>query len=86
VPRGLSDAPGRTSGASSGAIGGTASGFTPHLVVFDSTPNPKLAELEDAFKAARGTTHAGAAAWSHLEGLAGPSMATFLERYLRRAG
>jgi hypothetical protein len=61
-----------------------ASGYAPHLVVFDSTPNPKLAELEQEFRDFGGETHVGAAAWEHLEALAGETMAVFLERYIRR--
>jgi hypothetical protein len=60
-----------------------ASGFEPHLIVFDPTPNPKLHELGGAFEDAGGEAHVGDAAWDHLEELAGPTMATFLDRYLR---
>jgi hypothetical protein len=59
------------------------SGFTPQLIVFDPTPNPKLHELRTAFQESGGQAHIGADAWDHLEGLAGPTMATFLDRYLR---
>lgn len=60
-----------------------ASGFTPQLIVFDSTPSPKLTELMSAFEAAGGKSHVGPDAWGHLEDLAGPTMAKFLDRYLR---
>lgn len=59
------------------------SGYDPVLVVLDGTPNPKLAELERAFLAQDGQVHIGAAAWEHLDNLAGPTMAQFLERYVR---
>lgn len=57
--------------------------FTPVLIVLDPTPNPKLSELTNAFLAARGEVHAGAAAWNHLESLAGATMSKFLELYVR---
>lgn len=60
-----------------------ASGYEPHLIVFDPTPNPKLEELRKAFRAAGGDAHIGDDAWSHLEELAGPTMARFLDLYLR---
>ena len=59
------------------------SGFTPVLVVLDSTPNPKLAELTQAFLSQDGEVYIGAQAWEHLDELAGPTMASFLERYVR---
>jgi hypothetical protein len=60
-----------------------ASGFRPVLVVFDSTENPKLAELKDAFEHAGGAHYVGEHAWQHLEGVAGKTMGVFLERYVR---
>lgn len=60
-----------------------ARGFQPRLIVFDATENPKLTELRAAFENAGGGAHVGPDAWSHLEGLAGQTMATFLDRYLR---
>lgn len=59
------------------------SGFRPVLVVLDGTPNPKLKELVDAFEREGGTTYVGAAAWTHLESLAGQTMARFLDIYVR---
>ena len=59
------------------------SGFTPVLVVLDSTPNPKLRELTNAFLKQGGEVYIGAKAWEHLDQLAGPTMASFLERYVR---
>lgn len=60
-----------------------ASGMTPVLVVLDKTDSPKLKQLVDAFKSASGEAHVGDAAWTHLEEAAGPTMATFLEKYVR---
>ncbi len=59
------------------------SGYTPVLIVLDSTPNQKLAELEAAFRKAGGEVHVGDDAWRHLESLAGPTMSRFLEKYVR---
>lgn len=58
-------------------------GFVPVLVVLDPTPNPKLAELTRVFLAEDGEVHTGDKAWEHLDGLAGPTMARFLETYVR---
>ncbi|HEY5314058.1 MAG TPA: hypothetical protein VIK18_16120 [Pirellulales bacterium] len=60
------------------------SGYTPLLVVLDSTPNPKLDELKRVFRASGGRVFIGAAAWQHLEREAGPTMAQFLESYVRK--
>lgn len=59
------------------------SGYTPVLVVLDSTPNPKLEELEQAFLEQKGEVYKGASAWGHLDNLAGPTMSLFLENYVR---
>lgn len=61
-----------------------ASGFRPVLVVFDSTENPKLNQLKEAFERAGGVHFVGDHAWSHLEELAGETMGVFLEKYVRR--
>lgn len=60
-----------------------ASGYKPILVVFDGTENPKLAELCAAFKKAGGEAYPGKAAWQHLDAMAGSTMATFIEKYVR---
>lgn len=60
-----------------------ASGYTPVLVVFDPTQNSKLTELSLAFKAAGGKVYVGDEAWAHLEQAAGPTMAAFLQKYVR---
>jgi hypothetical protein len=59
-----------------------ASGYTPVLVVLDSTPNPKLAELRAAFRKQKGETYIGGDAWKHLEQKAGATMAKFLDNYV----
>lgn len=59
------------------------SGYKPVLIVLDSTPNPKLAELERAFRDQNGEVYKGADAWEHLDNLAGPTMSLFLEKYVR---
>lgn len=60
-----------------------ASGFIPVLIVLDATPNPKLQQLEQVFLAHGGEAHKGADAWAHLDSVAGPTMALFLEKYVR---
>lgn len=60
-----------------------ASGYTPVLVVLDSTPNDKLTQLEKTFKAAGGEVYIGPVAWRHLDDAAGPTMAQFLNKYVR---
>ncbi|MFZ0912522.1 MAG: hypothetical protein WBQ76_14725 [Candidatus Korobacteraceae bacterium] len=59
-----------------------ASGYTPVLVVLDSTPNPKLKELCEAFKKQKGKTYVGPDAWKHLQEKAGATMARFLDTYV----
>lgn len=59
------------------------SNYTPVLVVLDATPNPKLEQLEAAFLASQGEVYKGNEAWAHLDGAAGPTMALFLEKYVR---
>lgn len=58
------------------------SGYIPVLVVLDSTPNAKLAELCEAFEAAGGESFVGNSAWEHLNNMAGPTMAKFLDLYV----
>lgn len=59
------------------------SGFVPVLIVLDPTPNPKLTELTNAFVNAGGEAYVGDDAWEHLDIEAGPTMARFLESYVR---
>jgi hypothetical protein len=60
------------------------SGYRPVLLVLDPTPNPRLSDLKAAFERAGGIAFIGDQAWEHLEGEAGQTMATFVERYVRR--
>lgn len=62
----------------------SASDYTPVLIVLDGTPNPKLEELERAFRAVNGDVYKGADAWEHLDSLAGDTMTKFLEEYVRK--
>lgn len=59
------------------------SGFTSVLVCMDSTANPKLDALIKAFQAQKGEVFIGDDAWAHLEGVAGKTMAIYLEKYVR---
>lgn len=61
-----------------------ASGFVPVLLVFDDTQANKLDELRGVFEAAGGEVYVGAAAWAHLEQLAGETIAVFVEKYVRQ--
>lgn len=60
------------------------SGAKPVLVVLDPTENNKLTELQAAFRHHGGDAYIGDDAWRHLEDEAGPTMAAFIERYVRR--
>lgn len=60
------------------------SGYVPVLVVFDPTPNAKLLELCNAFQDNNGEVYVGEEAWLHLDAVAGPTMARFLESYVRQ--
>lgn len=59
-----------------------ASGYTPVLIVLDPTPNPKLTELRMKFLEMKGEAYIGPEAWKHLEHTAGPTMATFIQKYV----
>jgi hypothetical protein len=59
------------------------SGATPILVVLDPTENDKLTGLQAAYRAVGGNAYVGNDAWQHLEHEAGPTMAAFIERYVR---
>ncbi len=60
-----------------------ASGYKPVLVVFDSTENPKLLEIREAFMDHDGEVYIGRDAWDHLEDKAGTTMGTFIRKYIR---
>jgi len=55
----------------------------PILVVLDPTENDKLTGIQAAYQRAGGEAFVGDAAWRHLEDEAGPTMAQFIERYVR---
>lgn len=59
------------------------SGYVPVLVCMDATPNPKLDALTKAFHRQKGEVYVGEGAWEHLRSLAGTTMSTFLETYVR---
>ena len=59
------------------------SGYVPILLVFDDTQAGKLDELMAIFIENGGQAHIGDAAWQHLEEQAGPTIAIFLEKYVR---
>ncbi len=61
-----------------------ASNYNPVLVVLDPTPNPRLTDLALAFENAGGKSYIGDDAWNHLEQRSGATMATFIEKYVRR--
>lgn len=52
-------------------------------MVLDSTPNPKLDQLEVVFLRQQGEVYKGQAAWEHLRSVAGSTMGLFLEKYVR---
>ncbi len=60
------------------------SGYVPVLLVLDPTSNPKLEELQRVFLANGGRVLVGDEAWQHLDDEAGPTMATFLDSYVRK--
>ena len=59
------------------------SGYTPVLVCLDATPNQKLRELTAKFKAAGGKAYVGESAWRHLDEVAGPTLARFIDLYVK---
>lgn len=60
------------------------SGYVPILLVLDPTPSSRLDDLKSAFERFGGRAHIGDEAWQHLEDEAGVTMATFVEKYVRR--
>jgi hypothetical protein len=61
-----------------------ASGVKPILVVLDPTENGKLTSLQNAYRQVGGDCYVGDDAWRHLEEEAGETMASFIEKYVRR--
>jgi hypothetical protein len=66
------------------AVDCRASGFTPVLVVLDPTPSTRLTDLTAQFEAHGGRAYIGTEAWEHIEEESGETMATFIEKYVRR--
>lgn len=66
------------------AVDCQASGVKPILVVLDPTENDKLTGLQAAYRRVGGECYVGDDAWQHLEEKAGPTMAAFIEKYVRR--
>lgn len=66
------------------ATDASGSGFTPILVVFDDTSNDKLDTIIKAFRAAGGYVYKGQQAWEHLDSVAGPTMAKFIDTYVKQ--
>lgn len=56
--------------------------FTPVLLVFDSTPNEKLDEICQAYKANGGKYYLGKDAWDHLKASTTRELSIFLEKYV----
>ncbi|MEX0697513.1 MAG: hypothetical protein WEB85_06865 [Dongiaceae bacterium] len=61
-----------------------ASGFTPVLMVLDPTPSSRLTDLAAEFRKYGGDAYIGDEAWQHIEAEGGKTMATFIEKYVRR--
>jgi hypothetical protein len=60
------------------------SGFNPILLVLDPTPSTRLGGLRTEYERFGGRVYVGDEAWRHLEQEAGPTMATLIEKYVRR--
>ncbi|HVA90743.1 MAG TPA: restriction endonuclease [Chloroflexota bacterium] len=61
-----------------------AAGYKPVLLVLDPTPSHRLDDLSAEYARVDGEAYIGNAAWKHLEEQAGVTMATFVEKYVRR--
>lgn len=60
-----------------------AAGIIPVLLVLDSTPNPRLKELEAAFISSGGKSYVGEDAWNHMEEKSGKVISSFIKRYIK---
>lgn len=58
--------------------------YTPGLILLDPITNSKLTELDSAYRDAEGETLIGEAAWARLKGKATSTMATFIEKCVRK--
>ncbi len=61
-----------------------SSGYMPVLLVLDPTPSSRLNDLKAAFESYGGRAYIGNDAWQHIENEAGPTMGTFVEKYVRQ--
>ena len=59
------------------------SGYTPILLVLDSTTSARLENLSAEYSRYGGTAYVGNDAWNHLETKAGEVMGKFVEKYVR---
>lgn len=59
------------------------SGYTPILLVLDSNPSTKLADLIAEYSKYNGRAYIGESAWNHLETKAGNVMGYFIKKYIR---
>lgn len=64
------------------AVDAKNSGARPILIVLDPTMNPRLDDLQTAFRDQGGEAYLGEDAWNHLEEEAGDVMSRFIDRYV----
>jgi len=62
-----------------------AAGIKPVLIVLDPTTSNRFVQLSDLFLSLGGLVFVGEAAWRHIEERAGPTMASFVENYIKPA-
>jgi len=62
-----------------------AAGIKPVLIVLDPTTSNRFVQLSDLFMSLGGLVFVGEAAWRHIEERAGPTMASFVENYIKPA-
>lgn len=62
-----------------------AAGIKPVLIVLDPTTSNRFVQLSELFLSLGGLVFVGEAAWRHIEERAGPTMASFVENYIKPA-
>ncbi|MBZ0207760.1 MAG: hypothetical protein K8H89_15700 [Flavobacteriales bacterium] len=62
-----------------------AAGLKPVLIVLDPTSSNRFEELSALFLELGGLVYVGESAWRHIEDRAGPTMASFVENYIKPA-
>jgi hypothetical protein len=62
-----------------------AAGLKPVLIVLDPTTSNRFVQLSELFLSLGGQVFVGEAAWRHIEERAGPTMASFVENYIKPA-